>query len=92
MELEEIILILTCWGDFDWPPDPNQPFSHSLSSTGHKEIIRWKRWKRWKRTWVTIRTGIMHLQSTENIVNTGKINLICGQLKIKENVEEQKQN
>lgn len=32
---------------------------------------------------------IIQLQSMENIVNIGKITLICGQLKIKENVEKQ---
>lgn len=46
-----------------------------------------------EKDWVEIRTEIILISCNQwKTVNIGKINLICGQLKIKENVEKQKQN
>ena len=46
-----------------------------------------------EKDWVEIRTEIILIScNLWKTVNIGKINLICGQLKIKENVEKQKQN
>lgn len=86
--------ILAWWGNFGWPRDPWQPAILSLPLLNRTQgDNKMEEMEKMEKDWVEIRTEIILISCNQwKTVNIGKINLICGQLKIKENVEKQKQN